>query len=364
MSNATQTMYLTRQRRLFAQMRKKDLPAFCVSAGVNIRYLTGFTCSFGRLLAVDGALYLFTDSRYTLDARRSATGVRVVETTGAALDQDMRQELKNYGAGDLAFEPDHMTHAEFLTLKKNLRGMSLMPVSGLIENIRMIKDTHEIAAIRRACRIGDKAFTFIQGVIRPGVTERRVASELNAFLMAQQVDGLAFDSIVAAGPRGAFAHAKPSDAKIKKGDLVVLDFGVQLDGYNSDMTRTVAAGKPGAEQARMYDAVRRAQAAPLKIARPGVSVAALDRAARKELRAFGLESYFTHGLGHGVGLDVHEIPRVSSLSDARLKTGLVFTVEPGVYLDGIGGVRIEDTVAVTPQGIEILTRSPKNLVVL
>jgi Xaa-Pro aminopeptidase len=356
--------YAARQHKLSALMRKKQRTALCITSDINIRYLTGFLCSFGRVLAVGRDLYLFTDSRYTFDARRTAAGVQVVETTALNIDRDMRSVLADHAVRELAFERDHVSHGEFLAMKKALRGVKLHPESNIVETLRLIKDAHEIRAIRRACRVGDKAFLFIQSVIKPGITERKVAAELNAYLMAQQVDALAFDSIVAAGPRGAFAHARPSDAKIKKGDLVVLDFGVRLDGYNSDMTRTVAAGKPNSELARMYEAVRRAQAAPLALAKPGVAAATLDKAARAELSAMDLEKYFTHGLGHGVGLDVHEIPRVSYASHARLKSGLVFTVEPGVYIDGLGGVRIEDTVAVTPDGIEIITKSTKNLVVL
>jgi Xaa-Pro aminopeptidase len=356
--------YTARQRKLRALLRKMNAPAFCVTSGVNILYLTGFSCSFGRVLAAGGKLYLFTDSRYTFDARRTAAVHEVVETDGARIDKHLREVLAAHGARDMAFESNLVSHAEFLAMKKALRGVALRPESNWVESLRIIKDEHEIRAIRRACAVGDKAFRFIQKVIKPGVTERRVAAELNAFLMAQQVDALAFDSIVASGPRGAFAHAHPSDARIRKGDLVTLDFGVRLNGYHSDMTRTVAVGRPRPELARMYEAVRRAQAAPLDIIRPGAAAAALDRAARAQLQLFGLDKFFTHGLGHGVGLDIHEIPRVSSLSDARLKSGLVFTVEPGVYIDGLGGVRIEDTVAVTPDGPDILTRSPKKLIVL
>ena len=363
MAAKTSTRYTARRKKLFALLKKYELESLCVSSAVNIRYLTGFHCSFGRVLACGGRVTLFTDSRYTFAARR-AGGFDVVETNGLHIDRDIKAALRDAGVKRMGVEQDHITHAEYLATRKAMRGVRLEPVAGFVEKLRMVKDADEIQAVRRACRIGDKAFKHICGIIEPGLTERRVAAELNAYMMSQQVDGLAFDSIVASGPRGAFAHAVPSRAKIKKGDLVVLDFGVCLDGYHSDMTRTVAAGKPAAELLRMYEAVQRAQAAALDCVRAGVSVRTPDQAARRELKKFDLEQYFTHGLGHGVGLDVHEIPRLSPVGGERLRAGAVVTVEPGVYVDGLGGVRIEDTVAVTRAGADILTRSSKKLVVL
>lgn len=359
-----ETNYRARRGKAFLKMKQAGIEALCVISAVNLRYLTGFVCSFGRLVLIGGRVYLFTDGRYTNDARRSLPGIEIVETDGARMNKDIAALLRTHDARALHFEKDHITHAEFLTMKKAMRGIGLEPLSGVVEDLRLYKDADEIEAVRRACRIGDLAFKHICGVLRPGMTERAAAASLNAFMMSRQVDGLAFDSIVAAGPRGAFAHAHPSHEKIKKGDLVVLDFGVCLDGYHSDMTRTAAIGQPSSDLRRMYEAVRAAQSAALDGVRAGASVRTLDQAARRVLRAQGLERYFNHGLGHGVGLEIHEAPRLSSVSDDRLRRGSVVTIEPGVYIDGLGGVRIEDTVAITPQGVSVLTRSTKKLVIL
>ena len=345
-------------------MKRGGFEAFLVTSLVNVRYLGGFKCSYGRMLFAGGQGYLLLDSRYTAAARRAAAGVEVVEITASTIDDKVREILQSHKLRRLAFEKSAVTHAEFLDLRAKLRGITLLPSEGLVEDLRIIKHEKEVAAIHRACRLGDRAFKHILGVIRPGITERQVSAALDSFMMSLEVDGLAFESIVASGPRGAFPHAVPSSRKIQNGDLVTLDFGVCLDGYNSDMTRTVAAGKPGGRTVQLYRAVQRAQAEALAAARPGMRASDLDAVARAALDKDGFGKYFTHGLGHGVGLEVHEAPRIGAFSKAVLKKGMIITVEPGVYVEGLTGARIEDTAVVTADGAQALTHSPKKLITL
>lgn len=365
MSKIPAENYIKRQKALLRAMASKDVDAFCVSSLFNVRWLTGFKCSYGRVLAAGKNFYLLTDARYTADARRAAAGAEVVEITANLMDSKVKEILRSHGVKRLSVERDIIVLGEYQALKDELaRDMKIESRSGLVENLRIVKDEHEIEAIHRACRTADKAFSHALTKIRAGVTEKFIASEMDGFMIGQQVDGLAFETIVAAGPRGAFPHAQPTGRKLRNGDLVVLDFGVCLDGYNSDTTRTVAVGRPRPELEKMYRAVHAAQAAAREAARAGMTCRALDAVARKALAGFGLAKHFTHGLGHGVGLEIHELPRVSSVSDAVLKRNMIFTIEPGVYVEGVGGVRIEDTVALTADGLKVLTHSPKKLIVV
>lgn len=338
-----------------------------VSSGVNIRYLTSMDCSFGYLVCFPEKSYMITDGRYTADARQNAHGVEVVELKSGAggVGKIVQDILSSHEVSKIFYEETALTVRELNSIKEGA-GKKTRFESGdqLVEKLRLIKDEAEILEIKNACLKTDAAFKRFLNHVKPGVTEKKLRTLLDIELLSSGVEKTAFDSIVASGPNGAFAHAKPSDRKIRKGDFIVLDFGVRVNGYHSDMTRTVFVGKPGAEDKKRYNAVNDARRYAIEAARKNVSAARVDAVAREVLEAEGLAKYFIHGLGHGVGLEVHEEPRVSSISKSVLKPGMIITIEPGIYIEGWGGVRIEDTCVVTENSCQPLTSSKRSLICL
>jgi Xaa-Pro aminopeptidase len=254
-----------------------------------------------------------------------------------------------------------LTHAQWAGLEAN--GLELVPLDEELEALRLVKDADEIAAIERACGLTDRCFDHLLGFVRPGMTEREVAWELTAWFRANGAEALAFDPLVLVGPRAAMPHGKASDAPVEVGQPLVLDFGCQVEGYRSDMTRTIFMGEPDAEARRRYEAVREAQQRAFEAVAVGVLGTQVDAAARTSLEAAGLGAAFTHGLGHGIGLETHEEPRLLTW-DRPLEAGMVFSIEPGVYLPGEIGIRIEDDVVVEAGGARRLTDAPRELLVL
>jgi len=297
---------------------------------------------------------LFTDFRY-LQAARAVQGVEVVQTRRAVLG-----ELAETLAGRIAFESAHVTYDQFQTLEKG--GLELVPRSGVVERLRAVKDETELAAIRRACAITDRVYERLAQLPFVGRTERDVSWDLTRLFHEEGGDGLAFESIVGAGPTGSRPHARAGDRKIGAGELVVIDAGCTVDGYASDYTRTFATGPLDGEAAEAYAVVLAAQTAALGAIRAGLPGLEADAVARRVVEESAFAGTFGHGLGHGLGLDVHELPRLSTETSDVLEPGNVVTVEPGVYLDGRFGVRIEDDVVVTADGIENLTGLRKDLV--
>jgi len=354
-----------RRKRLFDLLKRGWLSAMLVSSGVNVRYLANIECSFGHLVCVKDKTYLITDGRYAADARANAAGVEVVEyrgTDGETVGGLVKEILSGHRIRKTGYEPGALTVREFDILRKNAPGINFADAASPVEELRTIKDAGEIKLIRRACAKTDRAFRSILEKIRPGMTERELRMELDRELIAQEIEKTAFDSIVASGPNGAFAHAKSSGRKIRRGDFIVMDFGVRVGGYHSDMTRTVYIGSPSREDLRRYNAVNDARKRAFDIAADGMLASDLDGAARAELAHHGLAELFIHGLGHGVGLEVHESPRLTRISKQRLAPGMVFTIEPGIYREGWGGIRIEDTCALTADGPATLTKSKRSLV--
>jgi Xaa-Pro aminopeptidase len=321
---------------------------------VNIRYLTGFDSSNAALLvAPDGPTQLFTDFRY-FEAASAVDGVETV-LAKRALVRDLSERL----SGPLAFEADALPYSQYAWLASG--ALELEPASGMVERLRAVKDADEVAAISRAARAADRAFEALSAETWVGRSERELAWRLRQLMHANGVDELAFEIAIGAGPNGAHPHAVPGDAIVQGRTLVVADWGARVAGYCSDCTRTVATGELPRELRRAYDVCLEAQLAALEGIRPGMTGAEADALAREVVERAGLGDRFGHGLGHGVGVEVHEAPRLAAESADVVEPGNVVTIEPGIYLPGLGGVRIEDLVVVRDDGVEPLTSFPKAL---
>jgi len=354
-----------RQSKLHGQLALARLDGLLVSHLPNIRYLCGFTGSAGFLLVEPGGSVFFTDVRYDTQAHEEVKTGKVViarksvlETVGQLLGRRKRRTR----AWTLGIEADHCTVAEKKRLSAALpSGVRLKDSPGIVERQRMVKDADELDAIRSAVRLGAKIFDRALEVLRPGVKEVEVAAEMELAARTAGAEEMSFPTIIASGARSALPHGRASSQPIPANAFVVCDFGVILSGYCSDQTRTVWVGDKSDEARRAYEAVREAQQAAVNAVRPGVTVGEVDEAARKVLRKAGLGRYFTHSTGHGVGLEIHEIPRVAHGQTEVLQPGMVITIEPGVYFPGQWGVRIEDMVAVTSDGCEVMTPTRRDL---
>jgi Xaa-Pro aminopeptidase len=338
-----------------------DLDAVLVTRPENVRYLTGFGGSNGAVLVGRGAEpVLATDGRYVGRAASEAPGVEIVEASRPAVSLVDRAAAA--GVGRLGFESHHVT-VDALGVLQDAAGerLALVAVGKPVEALRVVKDDGEVAALRRACELTDAAFGEVVRTLRAGITEQELAWTLAGLLRGLGAEGPSFPSIVAFGPHAAIPHHHPTDRPLGKGDLVKLDFGALLGGYHADLTRTAVMGPPADWQCEIYEGVRTMQAELLDDARPGAVPAELDADMRRRIDALGHRP--AHGLGHGVGLEIHEDPFLTEASAAApLRPGMVVTIEPGIYLAGRGGVRIEDTVLIGPDGPERLTTSPRELI--
>src|SRR5690606_34058484 len=306
---------------------------------------------------------LVTDFRYVNQVRQQAPHYDVYRHDGdifqANADLCRQRVFKS-----LEFEQDHLTYGEVVKLRKSMGNQETVPVSQVVEPLRAGKDKEEQDVIRGAAAIAGRAFERIREELRPGRSEREIALSLEIMLREMGADSSSFDMLVASGPRSAFPHGVASDRVMEKGDLVTLDFGAYYRGYCSDITRTVALGSPNDKQREIYEVVRAAQQAAVDAIRPGLAGREVDRVARDRITAHGYAEYFGHGTGHGLGLELYEAPRLSPRGEDILERGMVVTVEPGIYLPDFGGVRIEDDVIVTENGCEVLTKSPKHLIII
>ncbi len=349
--------------RLREELAAAGLEGFLVTRPENVFYLSGFTGSAGFLLVTPEQAFLFTDGRYTEQAQQEAPGWEVLVSQDL-FPKNLPAVCRARGLGFLAFEKDHLTYHQYEVLREALPGVALAPTSGLVEKLRLVKDEEEIALIREAAQVTAAAFSSFLEHARCGQTEQEAAAAAEFFIRRQPSCSLAFETIVAAGERSALPHGVASSRVLGRGDLVVVDLGARFKRYAADLTRTVCFGSPSADQRRVYEAVAAAHARALEAVRPGVTAGEVDARARTCLEEAGYGSYFTHALGHGVGISVHEDPRLAPGQETVLEPGMVVTVEPGVYLPGWGGVRIEDTVLITPDGCEVLTPVPRALFVL
>ncbi len=355
--------FRARQKKIREHLATTRFDGLLVSHLPNIRYLCGFTGSAGLLLLEESGSVFFTDVRYDTQAHEEVRSAKVVIARKApfsAVGELLAQRRKRARRRTIGIESEHFTVAEKKRLTRlGQPGIRLKDAPSMVERFRMVKDDDEIALIRSAVLLGAKIFDRALEVLRPGVKEVEVAAEMELAARRGGADGMSFDTIIASGPRSALPHGRASVKPIAAGGFVVCDFGVILSSYCSDQTRTVWVGAPSEDARQAYEAVREAQQAAIEAVRPGVTAGEVDAAARKVLRKAGLGRYFTHSTGHGVGLEIHESPRVADGQKEVLQPGMVITIEPGVYFPGKWGVRIEDMVVVTAGGCEVLTPTSK-----
>jgi len=340
---------------LRSRIHRKSLDGYLVTGPHDQFHLTGFDGEDGAALILPRRVCLVTDGRFAEAAARQAPWARAVVRTvplaRAIGDLLTRSRLKRVG-----FEPADMSVALHREIRRACPGVRLVPLPDAVRDLRICKDAAEVAAIERAIRVAEKAFGRVLRRVRPGMTERQLAGELEHEMVRQGADGPAFPTIVAEGPNASLPHARPGQRVLRPGSAVLIDWGARVGHYCSDLTRVVFVRKIPPRIGRMYALVRAAQESAIAAIRPGQAMKAVDAEARRRLRQGGMERRFTHGLGHGLGLQVHEAPSLSARSTGSLKPGMVVTVEPGVYVPGVGGVRIEDDVLVTQEGCRVLSR--------
>jgi len=341
------------------------IDALLIASLPNVRYVTGFTGSNAVVLAAPGRLTLFTDPRYTIQAEQEAGRRADIRIVKGMLTEAVVQAIRRKGIKRLGFEKAHISYQIWHGLRESVPlGVSLRPLSGVVEELRMMKNAAEIELIRRAVDTNSRAFAAAVKKIRPRMREMDLAAELEYQMRRYGAEKASFETIVASGARTALPHAQPGAQRFGERDMVLVDMGATVNGYTSDMTRMVFLGDPDAKTRKMYKAVLNAQLAGTAAVRAGVAAHQVDRATRRVLKAEGLDKDFVHSTGHGLGLEIHEAPRLGKKDATPLRAGMVVTIEPGVYKKGQGGIRIEDTVLVTEKGREVLTPTSKELTVL
>jgi Xaa-Pro aminopeptidase len=346
-------------------LEKRKLGGLLVTDIINIGYLTGFTGSTAVALVTDDKAVVLVDPRYTIQASEEVKNFEVREYTGKSTTEAVAELVKELKIAKLGFEADEMTVERHRALKRELgTDVKLSPTTGIISTIRYVKDEGEIELTRKAVEIVDKTYDYILTFIKPGMKEIDVALEIDFYMRKLGASGPGFDTIVAAGPHAALPHAQPGDRLIKKGQFLKMDYGASYRQYNSDITRTVAIGSADEKMKKVYHTVLDAQLAAIAAIRPGKTGVEIDAVARDVITEAGYGDCFGHGLGHSIGRLVHDGPGFSKLSKVVLEPGMIFTVEPGIYIEGWGGVRIEDDIVVTDDGCEILNTASKELKII
>lgn len=350
--------------RLRKQFDRLGIDGLLITNGQNRRYLTNFTGTYGVVLVSRDGAKLFTDFRYTTQAQEQAADFEIVFLSAKeSVYSEVARQAEAMGITKLGFEEENVT---FALHRKYSEAISIpfIPTSGVIEGLRMIKTAEELTIIRKAAQIADAAFAHMTTFLRPGITELAVSNELEMFMRKEGASGSAFDIIVASGHRSALPHGVASGKLIEAGDMVTLDFGALYQGYRSDITRTVAVGAPDEQLKDIYEIVLEARNRAVAGIRPGITGKEADSFARDYITEKGYGERFGHGMGHGVGLDIHEEPFMSTRCTTVLQEGMILTVEPGIYIPELGGVRIEDDLVVTENGNEVFTHSPRHLIIL
>src|SRR5689334_1609913 len=353
-----------RRRALAGLLRESRIDSLLVTHPANWFYLTGFTGESGALVVSKKAATLVTDGRFVVQAKEETKGVRVREQKGSVFESTA-QALRETKARRVGFDPVHTTVSQLQSMRKASKGrLEWVSAPGIVEALRARKDAGELAQMHKAAILAGEIVEFAIGLLKPGVREREVGAEIEYHMRKRGASGPAFETIVAFGSRAALPHARPTGKRLRKNELVVLDLGVILGHYCSDITRTVFVGRAPKRIQTWYKAVLEAQGAAISAVKEGVSCGEVDAAARRVLESYGLDQLFVHSTGHGLGLEIHEDPRVAKGQARRLEPGNAITIEPGVYAEGIGGIRIEDDVAVHAGRTEVLTRAPRNLIEL
>ncbi|WP_017726999.1 aminopeptidase P family protein [Halalkalibacterium ligniniphilum] len=353
---------MNRVVQLREKFRELEIDGILITSMYNRRYISHFTGTAGAILLSEKEAVFITDFRYVEQAKEQAKGFVVVRHTGS-IYEEIAKQVENLGIQKLGFEKAHVTY-EAYELYKRIIEAELVPVAGAVEAIRLRKDEEEVNIIAAAAEIADAAFEHIISYIRPGITELEVANELEFFMRKQGAASSSFDIIVASGYRSALPHGVASEKVIQKGELVTLDFGAHYKGYNSDITRTVAVGNVSDELKTIYNTVLEAQLRGMKGIKPGITGKEADALTRDYIESKGYGEYFGHSTGHGLGLEVHEGPALSHKSKTVLEPGMVVTVEPGIYVPGVGGTRIEDDVLITETGNRSFTSATKELLMV
>ncbi len=349
--------------KLLKKLAENNIDAAVITSAVNRRYFSGFTGSNGVVIVAEAGRVLLTDFRYTIQAGIQCAGICEVHQVNRSISpKDVEKFLNEFGAKRVAFEDAAMTVTEYSGYSK--LPFEFVPSSDVISGCRVVKDANEIALMQKAQNCADAGFADLLKMVKPGMSEIELRNELDYLLRKHGADENSFDTIVGSGPNGALCHAYPGPRKLQKGDLVVIDFGARVGGYCSDMTRTIAIGEPCDELRKIYNIVLEAQLKALGILRPNMVASELDACARDYITEKGYGQCFGHGLGHGFGLEIHENPYANSISTELLVPGSTITVEPGIYVEGLGGVRIEDCCVLTEDGFIDLCHSPKELIVI
>lgn len=350
----------TRIKKLREVIKKIAIDAVLITSSENIFYLSGFTGSAGCLFITPSQKYILSDFRYWDQIAEESPEYKLVKTERDGAIASLKNLLKKYpNIKRVGFEDDKVSFAYHKKITKELNNLKFTPMEGKITELRVIKSEKELEFMKKAAIIANKALERVRKSIKPGVTEKYIASLLQMEMKEMGAEKESFDIIVASGPNGALPHAKPGDRKIRKDDLIVIDFGAKYNGYCSDMTRTICLEKMSPKQEKIYKIVERAQKAALNYIKAGVICGNVDKKARNLIEKEGYGKNFGHGLGHGIGIEVHEAPNFRPNVKTVLKPGMVISVEPGIYISGFGGVRIEDLILVTRGGCRILTQSHK-----
>lgn len=339
------------------------IDALLVTSASNRRYITAFTGSAGYALITKDNAFLITDFRYIDQAKVQTKDFEVIKHDGL-INDTLLELLIKYNVNRLGFEQDFVTFSSYQRFSEKFSKVKLIPTTQIIEKLRMIKDDDEIKLIKRATAVADEAFSYILNFIKPNIKEKDISLALEYKMRELGAEGISFTSIVASGYRSSLPHGAASDKIVKLGEFVTMDFGAIYNGYVSDMTRTVVVGQPSEKQKEIYNIVLEAQLFGVNNIKAGMTGKEADALTRDIINKYGYGEYFGHGTGHGIGLDVHEGPTVSSRSDTVLVPGMIVTIEPGIYIPDFGGVRIEDDVLITESGREVLTKSNKDLIII
>lgn len=344
-----------------AKIQEKSVSGYLITNRIDQFYLTGFDGEDGAALILPRQVYLLTDGRFREEAQRDAPWARAVVRTSGPMADALAKVVRRHKLDRVGFQPNALSVAAHQVLRKALAPARLVAMPPVVDELRLTKDSSEVAAVERAIEVAEGAFQAVVRRIKPGWTERRLAAELEHEMLLRGASGPSFPTIVAEGPNSSIPHYRPGDRRIREGSAVLIDWGATVGHYHSDLTRMVFIRRIPPRFRRMYENVLAAQETGIRAIRPGIRALEADRAARRTLKQAGMDQYFAHSLGHGLGLEIHESPRLAMKVEDVLRPGMIVTVEPGVYYPGIGGVRIEDDVLVTQDGGRVLTHLPKDI---